>query len=439
MTTVTFVGAGSVVFTKDLLTDLSRWADDVPMTWRLHDIDPRRLEVAVGVARALVAERGLTARVEAHADRRSALEGADAVVVTVMVGGLEATRADLRLPMARGLHQTIGDTLGVGGIFRGLRSAGFYRELVDDVRELCPAAWVLNYTNPMAINMGLVHALAPDLKVLGLCHSVHWTMETLSDLVGVPLAETSFLAAGVNHQSWVLEWRRGTEDLHPRLDAAIAADPELRRRVRVDVYRRLGRFPTESSEHSAEYLPWYLRHESEVARLRLEPGEYEGISEENVAEYEATASALEEGRPLEFATEAVEYAPQVIASLATGEERTIYATVPNDGLLDDLPAGAPVEVPVVVGAGGASPVRVGGLPPVCAALNRRFLDVVDHTVRAALTEDPQLVRHAALLDPNTAASLTVDEVDAVLTDLTRAHRDHLPAGLAEVRYGTDAH
>lgn len=435
MTVITFIGAGSVVFTKDLLTDLSASDRTTAMTWRLHDVDAERLRVAAAVARRLVAERDLRAVVEEHPERRPALDGADVVVVTVMVGGLEGTRADLELPAAHGLRQTIGDTLGVGGVFRGLRSAGFYRGLVDDVRELCPTAWVLNYTNPMAINIGFVHALAPELKVLGLCHSVHWTMETLSELVGVPLAETTFRAAGVNHQSWVLDWRRDGEDLHPRLDAAIAADPQLRRRVRVDLYRRLGYFPTESSEHSAEYLPWYLRHDAEVERLRLQPGEYVGISEDNVAEYRATAAAVAGGAPITFGTEAVEYAPQVVHALATGEPATIYATVPNTGLLDDLPAGAPVEVPVEVDGSGATPVRVGALPPVCAALNRRFLDVVDHTVRAALTEDPVLVRHAALLDPNTAASLTPDQVDAVLTELSRAHAATLPPGLAGHRYG----
>ena len=435
MTTVAFVGAGSVEFTADLLTDLSRWDAELPMVWRLHDVDADRLETAVAVARALVGARGLRAQVEAHPERRSALDGADAVVVTVMIGGLEATRADLTISAEAGLRQTIGDSLGVGGIFRGLRSAGFYRGLVDDVRALCPRAWILNYTNPMAINMGFVHAIAPELNVLGLCHSVHWTMETLAGIVGVPLAETTFRAAGVNHQSWVLDWRRGQEDLHPRLDAAIAADPQLSRRVRVDMYRRLGFFPTESSEHSAEYVPWYLKSAAEVERLRLQPGEYLGISEENAKEYARTREALARGEVPEFATEAVEYAPQVIAALGTGQGVEIYATVPNEGLIDGLPHGAPVEVPVVVDAHGAHPVAVGALPPVCAALNRRFLDVVDHTVRAAVSEDPALVRHAALLDPNTSACLTPDEVDTVLTRLTAAHRANLPAGLADARYG----
>lgn len=436
-TVIAFVGAGSVEFTQDLLTDLATWDDEMAMTWRLHDIDAERLAVAVGVAEQLRTSRGLRATVETHLDRETALDGADALVVTVMVGGLAATRADLELPLRAGLRQTIGDTLGVGGIFRGLRTAGFYAGLVADVRRLCPEAWVLNYTNPMAINVGLMERLAPELRVLGLCHSVHWTMDTLSGIVGVPLAETSFTAAGVNHQAWVLRWERDGQDLHPLLDARIAADPELRRRVRVDLYRRLGRFPTESSEHSAEYVGWYLPHDEQVARFRLEPAEYVGISERNVEEYRRTAEAVASGHPISFETEAVEYAPQVIHALGTGARHDVYATVGNRGWIDNLPPGAAVEVPVTVDGRGAHPQPVGALPEVCASLNRRFLDVVGHTIEAALTADPELVRRAALLDPNTSASLAPDQIDAVLTELSRAHAAHLPAGLAGHDYTID--
>lgn len=436
-TVIAFVGAGSVEFTQDLLTDLSQWDGEMAMTWRLHDIDPERLAVATGIAEQLISTRGLRAQVESHTDRDTALEGADAIVVTVMIGGLEATRADLEIPLRSGLRQTIGDTLGVGGIFRGLRTAGFYAGLVADVRRLCPQAWILNYTNPMAINIDLISRLAPELNVLGLCHSVHWTMDTLSGIIDVPLGELIFTAAGVNHQSWVLRLEREGEDLYPLLDERIAADPELRRRVRVDMYRRLGRFPTESSEHSAEYVAWYLAHDEQVDTFRLQPAEYVGISEENVEEYHRRAAAVAAGEPLTFETEAVEYAPQVIHALATGTRHEIYATVPNRGWIDNLPVGAAVEVPVTVDGDGAQPQAVGLLPEACAALNRRFLDVVSLTVEAALTGDPELVRRAALLDPNTAASLSPDEIDSLLTELSRVHADSLPEALADHDYTTD--
>lgn len=435
-TVIAFVGAGSVEFTQDLLTDLATWDAEMEMVWRLHDIDAERLAVAVGVAEKLRADRGLRAVVESHRERAAALDGADAVVVTVMVGGLEGTRADLEIPLRHGLRQTIGDTLGVGGIFRGLRTAGFYADLAADVRRLCPDAWVLNYTNPMAINIAYLDRIAPDLKVLGLCHSVHWTMDTLSGIVGVPFDEMTFTAAGVNHQAWVLAWERDGQDLYPLLDESIAADPELRRRVRVDMYRRLGRFPTESSEHSAEYVGWYLPHPEQVDRFRLRPAEYLQISEDNVEHYRRTAEAVRRGSPITFETEAVEYAPQVIHALATGTTHDIYATVRNRGWISNLPDGAAVEVPVTVDAAGAHPHAVGALPDVCAALNRRFLDVVALTVEAAVSAEPELVRRAALLDPNTSASLTPDEIDVVLTELSQAHAAMLPPGLAQHDYTT---
>ena len=305
-----------------------------------------------------------------------------------MVGGLEATRADLEIPLRHGLRQTIGDTLGVGGIFRGLRTAGFYADLAADVRRLCPAAWILNYTNPMAINIGYLDRIAPDLKVLGLCHSVHWTMDTLAGIVGVPLGEMTFIAAGVNHQAWVLSWERDGQDLYPLLDERIAADPELRRRVRVDMYRRLGRFPTESSEHSAEYVGWYLPHPSRSSASGWCRRSTSGSARRTSTEYHRTAEAVRQGSAITFGTEAVEYAPQVIHALATGATHDIYATVRNRGWIDNLPDGAAVEVPVTVDADGAHPQAVGALPEVCSALNRRFLDVVGLTIEAAVPATP---------------------------------------------------
>ena len=202
------------------------------------------------------------------------------------------------------------------------------------------------------------------------------------------------------------------------------------------MYRRLGRFPTESSEHSAEYVGWYLPHPEQVERFRLVPAEYVGISEENLAEYHRTAEAVRRGSPITFGTEAVEYAPQVIHALATGTTHDIYATVRNRGWIDNLPDGAAVEVPVTVDADGAHPQAVGALPEVCSALNRRFLDVVGLTIEAAVSGDPELVRRAALLDPNTSASLTPDQIDVVLTELSKVHASTLPAGLADHDYAS---
>ncbi len=432
MVTVCIVGAGSAEFTRQLVRDLLVFGDHGEMpevTFVLHDIDRRRLDLAEGLTRIAVARHGSSALVRAEADRRAALDGADFVINVVNIGGHAATVTDFEVPKRFGLRQTIGDTLGVGGVFRGLRTFPFLDELAQDMGAVCPDAWLLNYTNPMAMNVQYLAVRHPALRVLGLCHSVFWTVHDLSELVGVPLDEVSFHSAGVNHQAWVLEWKHNGTDLYPRLDELIAADPDLQRRVRVDMYRRLGYYPTETSEHSSEYVPWYLHDPDEIARLRIPIDDYLGISAANAAEIEQLIPQVAAGEYSEPEEEAAEYAPQVIHSLVTGTERTIQVNVANTGLIENLPSGAAVEVPATLGAGGLVPQAVGALPPQCAALNRAFLSVVDLTVRAAIDESPALVKQALLVDPNTAASLPVDRIWALADAMTEAHGELLPAAL----------
>ncbi|GIJ45468.1 alpha-glucosidase/alpha-galactosidase [Virgisporangium aliadipatigenens] len=431
MTTITFLGAGSVVFTRELLVDILSFDELRGVTLALHDIDAERLETAEGIARQTAAQLGASPVIRSSLDRRAALDGADYVINTIQVGMHEATVRDFDVPAAFGLRQTIGDTLGVGGIFRGLRTFPVLGEIARDMLEICPDAWLLNYTNPMAMNIAYLHAVAPTLKAVGLCHSVYWTVRGLCEVIDVPYEEVVYTSAGVNHQAWVLRWERGGESLYPLLDERIAADPELRRRVRVDMYRRLGYYPTETSEHSSEYVPWYLRHDAEVERLRIPVGDYVKISRDNRAEYVATRDALREGKPLDLSRGATEYAPEVIHAIETGTRRRIFANVPNAGLIGNLPQGYAVEVPCVVDALGVRPEAVGELPPQCAAVNRSFVSVGELAVRAALTGDPRLVRQAAMVDPNTAASLTVDRIWELCDALTQAHGDLLPAALRE--------
>lgn len=423
-TKITFVGAGSVVFTQGLLADLFAFAELGGVRIALHDIDPERLATAEGAARRIAAERGAAPVITAHLDRREALADADFVINMIQVGMDEATRTDFAVPARYGLRQTIGDTLGVGGIFRALRTFPVLRALAGDMAELCPDALLLNYTNPMAMNALYLHRIAPRLKVVGLCHSVYWTMHDLSALVGVPFEEVTYLAAGVNHQAWVLRFEREGQDLYPLLDAVVAKDPELRRRVRVDMYRRLGHYPTETSEHSSEYVPWYLHHDSEVARLRLPVGAYLEIIEENAASYRRTRDALAAGEPLPVEG-TMEYAPQIIHSVVTGTPRTVYGNVPNHGLIGNLPADSVVEVPCLVDALGVQPTRIGELPPQCAALNRAYTGVNDLVVRAATDGEPRHLRHAAMADPATAAALPVDRIWELCDDLVRAHGELL--------------
>jgi len=429
MVSIAFIGAGSVVFTRQLVADILRFPELVDARLVLHDIDPERLDVAEATARQVDRQLGARARVVATADRRAALDGADYVINMIQVGGVDATIADLEIPARHGLRQTIGDTTGVGGIFRALRTFPVLTALAADMRELCPDAWLLNYTNPMAMNVWWLSAVAPELKVAGLCHSVYWTAHDLAELVGVPVAETRFRAAGVNHQAWLLEWQYQGQDLYPVLRDRIRADPELERRVRVEIFRRLGYYPTETSEHSSEYLSWFLRSDAQIERYRLEPLEYVGISRENLAELDRARKTLAAGGELELEEGASEYAPQIIHSLVTGTRREVHVNVPNRSLIDNLGQDAVVEVPATVDAAGIAPVPMGALPIQCAGVNQAYVSVGRLTVEAARTGDPLLVRRAALMDPNTASTLTPEQIWAVCDELTAAHGALLPEAL----------
>jgi alpha-galactosidase len=425
---IAFVGAGSVVFTRNLLGDIF-WFPELRCTEiALHDIDPDRLATAEAMAHSVARERGASPRITAHLDRREAIEGADYVLNMVQIGGHEATLRDFEIPARYGLRQTIADTLGVGGIFRTLRTADHMLTLGHELAELAPHAWLLNYTNPMAMLCWLVYAGTPTQKVVGLCHSVQAAQRDLSALVGVPWQEVTFLAAGVNHQAFVLRFEHEDEDLYPRLAARFESDPELQRRVRVALYRRFGYFQTESSEHAAEYVPWFMRHDEELERYRIPVGEYIRRSEDNLVEFERVKDALarDELEPLERSTE---YAATIIHSIETGEPSVIYGNVRNDGLIPNLPDGACVEVPCVVDRTGLRPTAVLDYPAECAALNRTFLNPCELTVRAVLEGRPELVRIASMLDPNASATLTLDEIEALCDELTAAHGELIPASL----------
>lgn len=430
MTTVAFLGAGSVVFTRALLADILSFAELGNVRLTLHDIDPERLATAEALAHRTAGSCGADPVIVSSLERRAALEDADFVINCIQVGMHAATVKDFAIPARYGLRQTIGDTLGIGGIFRALRTFPVLEAIARDIAEVCPDAWLLNYTNPMAMNLAYLHEVAPGLRAAGLCHSVYWTVRDLSELLGVPFGEVEFSAAGVNHQSWLLRLRHGGESLYPALDALLEREPELRRRVRMDMYRRLGYFPTETSEHSSEYVPWYLRHDSEIERLRIPVGDYLAISAENVATYERTRAALRDRRPIELEKQdATEYAPQIIHSVVTGTPRRIHATVRNDGLITNLPSGYAVEVPCTVDARGVRPEPVGDLPLPCAALNRAFVSVGQLTVHAARSADPRAVRQAAMADPNTAATLPVDAIWSLCDELVTAHGELLPEAL----------
>jgi alpha-galactosidase len=420
---VALVGAGSVTFTKTLVADLLAYPElHGRIELALHDIDPRRLEVAEAIVRSVDAARGSGATVRATLDRREALEGADYVLFMVQVGGHEATLLDFEIPKRHGIRATIGDTLGVGGVFRGLRTFPVICDTAREMNALCPDAWLLNYTNPMAMLCWAVYEGTRHDRVVGLCHSVQGTAGQLAELLGVD--ELDYEVAGVNHLAFFLRLGDGNgADLSERLGRAIDADPEgLGRTVRAELFRRLGSFVTESSEHAAEYVPWFLGDDDAIAYFRIPLDEYVRRSAENLDQFERVAAAVERGDEPAL-TRSNEYAPAIVHAIETGEPFRFNGNVRNDGLIDNLPQGACVEVPCVADSSGITPTPMGELPPHLAALDRAYLAVVELAVRSYLDGRPELAYQACALDPGVSGqNVSLDEIWATCDELFAAHR-----------------
>ena len=429
MTRIAFVGAGSVEFTKTLVSDLLSYPELFGIELALHDIDQRRLDAACAMARYVSDARAADARVTGTLDRREALEGADYVLFTVQVGGHEATQRDFEIPKRHGIRATIADTLGIGGVFRALRTFPVIGATAREMAEVCPDAWLLNYTNPMAMLCWSVFAGTEVERVVGLCHSVQGTAKQLAELLGE--RDLDYLAAGVNHQAFYLRLAtRAGDDLYPRLREAITADPEgLGRTVRAELFRRLGYFQTESSEHAAEYVPWFLGDPKLMGHFRIPLDEYLRRSEENVGRFEETLGGLERGEAFPL-TRSNEYASAIVHALETGTSFRFNGNVRNRGLIDNLPQDACVEVPCLADADGITAEPVGALPAQLAALNRWYLSVCELTVRAYLEGRRDFVYHACALDLGTAGQHpSLDGIWAACDELFEAHGDLIPANL----------
>ena len=431
---IAFVGAGSTIFTRNLAGDIlgmPELAGDT--TFALMDVDPDRLATSEAAVRALAAGTG--ARVEATLDRREALDGAGYVVTSFQIGGLEATKLDFEVPKRYGLRQTIADTVGVGGISRGLRTIPVLLDVARDMEELCPDALLLQYVNPMAM---LCWALAGRTAVrsVGLCHSVQHTAAQLAGHAGVPADEVDHRVAGINHLAFFLTLEHRGEDLYARLRAA---EPPPGDRVRFEVMRHLGHFVTESSEHFAEYVPWFIKtHRPDlVERFGVPLDEYVRRSERQIAEWDGLAERLRRGEAPPPHQRSYEYGADIVRACETGEPFRFNGNVPNthDGrvLIDDLPPDCCVEVPCTASAQGIAPERVGRLPRQLAALMQSNVAVQGLAVEAALTGDRQAARHAAMLDPHTAAELPLDEIARLIDELLDAH------GEAAAREGAAAY
>jgi alpha-galactosidase len=411
---VALVGAGSFVFARTLVGDLLSYpelADE--LTVALMDIDEERLRVTERAAAAA----GENVRVEATLDRRAALDGADYVMTMMQVGGYRpATVTDFEVPKSFGLRQTIGDTLGIGGIMRGLRTIPVLLDICRDMEDVCPNALLLQYVNPMAMLCWAV-ARASPIRCVGLCHSVQGTARDLAADLRIPPGELEYTCAGLNHLAFYLELRHDGRDIYPDLRAK--RDIPEWNRVRYEVLRHFGYFCTESSEHLAEYVPWFIKSaRPELAdEFNVPLDEYLRRCEEQLAQ------PLPEELTIERSDE---YGVHIIHALETGEPFTFNGNVMNDGLVDNLPPCC-VEVPCSVDANGIAPQRVGSLPPQLAALMRTNVNVQELTVEAALSGSREHVYHAAMLDPHTAAELPLEEIRELVDALLEAHGELVPA------------
>jgi alpha-galactosidase len=423
------IGAGSVVFVKNLLTDLLSLPELKGCTIALHDIDPERLQTAAMMARWTGDQLNAGAHIEQHADRRASLVGADFVINMVQIGMHQATLLDFAIPRRYGLKQTIADTVGIGGIFRGLRTIPFMLSLTSDMRAVCPDAVLMNYTNPMSILTWAVYRVFPEQRVVGLCHNVQLTARDLAGYLGVDFRRLSFDCAGINHMTWFLRLAIDGEDAYPRLRRA-AEDPAIfaKDKVRFELLRQLGWFVSESSEHTAEYTPYFLRRDDQIAEYDVPVDEYIRRSERNLHRYVETRRKLLAGE--DFSLErSVEFGSDIVHAMLTGETRLIYGNVENRGLIENLPEGSCVEVPVVVDRNGLRPCHVGSLPPELAAHCAPHVFVQDLVVRAALDGDRDRVYRAAMLDRHAASVLTLKEIRAMVDELIEAHGEAMPNGI----------
>jgi alpha-galactosidase len=419
MPKIAFVGAGSAVFTRNLVGDilsLPELRDSA--TFALMDIDADRLRTAEAVTHRLIGAHGAGARVQATTDRREALDGADYVVTSFQVGGYRpSTVIDFEVPKRYGLRQTIADTLGIGGIMRGLRTIPVLLDVCRDLEQLSPDALVLNYVNPMAMLCWAVAEASP-IRTVGLCHSVQHTAAELAADLGVP--ELDYHVAGINHVAFFLRLEHEGTDMYPALRHV---EPPAHNRVRYKLLEHFGHFVTESSEHFAEYVPWFIKdgREDLIAAFNVPLDEYPRRCERQIGEW----STLLDG---ELSTEqSHEYGAHIIRACEGGEPFTFNGNVPNRGLIDNLPADCCVEVPCVASAEGIEPQAVGALPRQLAALIQTQVNVQGLTVEAALTGRRDPVYQAAMLDPHTAAELSLDEIAALVDDLLEAHGDWIPA------------
>jgi alpha-galactosidase len=438
---ITFIGAGSAVFMKNIVGDVLQRPALAGARIALMDINEQRLEESAVIAGKLIQTLGVPATVETFTDQRAALDGADFVVVCFQIGGYEpATVTDFEVPKKYNLRQTIADTLGVGGIMRGIRTVPHLWKICEDMLAVCPDAIMLQYVNPMAINTWAIAEKYPAIRQVGLCHSVQGTAMELAHDLDLPYEEIRYRAAGINHMAFYLSFEHrqadgSYRDLYPDLVRAWREgrapkpgwNPRCPNKVRYEMLTRLGYFVTESSEHFAEYTPYFIKEGREdlIEKFGIPLDEYPKRCIEQIARWKATSDSYRNANTIEVKP-SKEYASAIMNSVWTGEPSVIYGNVQNNGVITSLPGKAAVEVPCLVDSSGIQPTYIGALPPQLTALIRTNINVQELTVAALMTENREHIYHAAMMDPHTAAELDLDQIWHLVDDLLAAHGDWLP-------------
>ncbi|MBI4558736.1 MAG: alpha-galactosidase [Candidatus Hydrogenedentes bacterium] len=430
MPKIAMIGAGSIVFCKTLITDILATPALRGTEFRLMSRTRPKLERLKRYVDQVIHENELDAKVTITLDRREALKGADYVITMLQIGGVDAFQADYEIPLKHGVDQCIADTLGPGGVFRALRTIPEMVSIAQDMAELCPKAYLLNYVNPMAPVCWALGTV-PGLQFIGLCHGVQTTLDLISRYVGVNKREIDFLCAGINHMAWFLKLEHMGKDLYP-LFKQNCEKPEyyINEKVRIEVMRQFGYFMTESTGHLSEYVPWFRKNQRALTQYCDEPS----FGGESGAYYRwcrlISAKLMEEDmfaeEPTRLGPRSVEYCSYILEALHTGVPFKLQGNVRNDRYITNLPYGCCVEVPVYVDRQGLHPLRVGNLPPQCAALNQSNVTVQGLAVEGALTGDPELAFAAIAMDPLTSAVLTLKEIRDMAGEMLEAETQWLP-------------
>ncbi|MCX7795293.1 MAG: alpha-glucosidase/alpha-galactosidase [bacterium] len=428
MAKIAFIGAGSVVFAKRLIMDILSYPELSNSEIALMDINKERLDLIYALTKKLIEVMGCNAKVTATLDRREVLDSAKYVINMIQVGGLEMFEVDCEIPRRYGIDQTVGDTVGPGGVFRGLRTIPVLLDIAKDMEELCPDALFINYSNPMAINCWAMNK-ATKIKNVGLCHSVQGTAHQLATYVGVDPSQVSYWVAGINHMAWFLEFKLGDEDLYPRLWKAME-DPEIyiKDAVRFEIMKYFDYFVTESTHHMSEYVPYFRRNPERIKELIPERWDYLEICRDRWQPHYERIKREAIGEEPIVVDRSNEYAASIIYSMETGVLSRINGNVNNDNLITNLPKDCCVEVPCLVDKTGIHPCFVGELPPQCAALNRTNINLQELAVIAALEKDPRKAFQAVMLDPLTASILEPRDIKRMVEEMFKAEKDWVGFG-----------